>query len=224
MGLGDEMELDGEIVMPYCEVKDGVLQSEKPVSYFKTDGDKVYMRGAEPQFTNWYLLYDFGLEVGEGTYISTPRFSKTEEHAYTRYLYCTEKGIYNEGEDGEWEYMTLEVYENENLESENKNYTNSGIWIVGVGHLQIVDISNMFNWDGVCTHINEVKLHDKIIYRNEDYKDTSNISEMSFDEKNKDVISSSSDIYTLQGTKVKLNGENLPTGLYLINGKKVLIK
>ena len=34
-------------------------------AYIRTDGDKVYFKPANAAKDTWYLMYDFGLKVGE---------------------------------------------------------------------------------------------------------------------------------------------------------------
>ena len=91
-------------------------------TYVKIEGNKVFFKQKEQPYTDWYLLYDFGLSVGEGCYVYYPTLSEPGK----TYVKCTgiEKDPYNEN----WELMKIEMYED--------NYPlNYGefVWIKGLG-------------------------------------------------------------------------------------------
>lgn len=58
---------DGCLKM-YCFYDDNISE-KKMIALIKTEDEKAYFKFDDSETSQWYLMYDFGLNVGEGCYI-----------------------------------------------------------------------------------------------------------------------------------------------------------
>lgn len=171
--LGEEIDLEGEKAMPLLLLNDG-NEEDRILAYIKTDGDVIYARSADGKNPNWYKIYDFGLKIGEGTYITAPRNDFNPEKAFTTYLVCRDrvKSSY-----GDWTVMSLDLYKNENLEiMDGRVY--HGDWIVGIGNRKPLLDSNVFDdmYDGYMTSLLKAEFDGIIVYDRDASSDVQSIS------------------------------------------------
>lgn len=124
-----------EATLEKCEEDDYyILRVDSPSStrylYIRTDGDKVFFKCDDHISPNWYLLYDFGLEPGEGCYIYTPQLycivPHTPPSSYIKCVAINEDATY----DG-WSIMALEELSDET----GSVMYGRGSWIKGLSSL-----------------------------------------------------------------------------------------
>ncbi|MDE6692346.1 MAG: hypothetical protein K2K05_03075, partial [Muribaculaceae bacterium] len=98
--------------------------------YIRTDEDKVFFKYDDHISPDWYLLYDFGLEPGEGCYIYTPQLYDFGPHtppsSYIKCVAINEDAAY----DG-WSIMALE----ELSDDTGSVMYGRGSWIKGLSSL-----------------------------------------------------------------------------------------
>lgn len=146
-------------------------KSRKLIAVIRTDGDKVYFRNSQNN-NEWYLLYDFGLTVGQGCYVySIPHPENATNIPQKTYIKCTE--LKNDSQYNGWETMIVEEYETESYDV----FLGTGTWIKGLASIQGVIENNMFDMDGIGSQLLEASSNGQIIYR----KSTSDISKVEND-------------------------------------------
>ncbi|MDE5807413.1 MAG: hypothetical protein K2H76_04795 [Muribaculaceae bacterium] len=130
------------------------------IAYIKTEGDKVYFNQYEDSIPKWNLLYDFGMQPGEGCYIYSPlNYNlKRPRKPVREYMVCTD--IHPDPDNPGWEIMEMEVYDEEDSEKP----WDRGRWIKGLGSEMDVDRSNAFHLEGGGSDLIQVYDNDKLIY------------------------------------------------------------
>lgn len=125
--------------------------------YIRTDGDKVYFKLA----SNWYLMYDFGLKVGEGCYIYSPSY-KNNNIPYKSYV-----KVISIGTDDQTQLPVIYFKEYDDETCSGMEMYETGAWIKGLGSLQGVNYPNGFNLDGgpINPQILEATYKDEVIYK-----------------------------------------------------------
>lgn len=108
--LDGMVNIDGyDALKMYCEYE-SIPDSKTLLYYVRTEGDKVFFRLPDDDSGTWYLMYDFGLVVGEGCYLYCPLYTDKENNntPLKDYIKCTSwtkdatSGIY---------FMDAEEYE-----------------------------------------------------------------------------------------------------------------
>ena len=102
--------------------------NEEFIGSLKIEGEKVFLKSAYN--TKWYLLYDFGLQPGEGCYVYAPSSSIHDKTPVHTYLKCV--GLDDTFDSGKWTLMKMEEYDNEFCET----YYGKGEWIKGLSSLK----------------------------------------------------------------------------------------
>lgn len=181
---------------PYLEMylfdnsEDNSEPQDEFIAYIKSDGDKVYFKLDDKETSEWYLYYDFSIQVGEGNYFySIPKFN--EENPRKSFLKCIDKKVTED--DGE---IVLELYTDDTCTT----LLGSGIWIQGIGSKNGVLYNNNFGIVGVGSVLTEVSNRGDIIYS---YSDSSNVS---------NIISDSGIKITLKGNMIYVTSEKPECG------------
>lgn len=202
--LGDEVVIDGETVMPFyfLSLDEEINPLSVPYVYIRTEGEKVYFRKLSSESSEWYLLYDFGLEIGEEVTVYNAGDPIT-----SRTMKCVDRvdEHYKYGE-GKWMIMRIDYGEGYGYEE--------GAWLDGLGELGIdclcpAAFSLCGWWTSVCKIISP---SGEILYGsgNSGIEDTS------------DEVTVTESIYTLDGRKVRENAERLAPGIYIkVKGRSV---
>lgn len=205
--IGEEVPLDGEKVMQYTDV-------EKPfdiIAYIKTEGEKIYVRGPKESDKEWCLIYNFGLQAGEGEVFTIPSHDFNPEKARKTYLKCIER---KKSDRGDWEEMTMLYFGEDHPVSEEDEgiYYHEGKWIVGVGGTSALFISDGFAMDGLYTWLLQAEYDNKVLYKSQ--FNTSNVAE----------IDANSD-YTVNSEGLSINvcglRDNTSVSAYDVAGRKV---
>ena len=149
---GDEWLLESRNV-------NSLTEGMKVVAVVRTEGNKVFFRLPSDNGDNWYLMYDFGLKVGDGNYFYNPEWLTSEGMPTTSYLVCTEKTRWNK-KYNMWDTMTLQEYDDENL---NLHY-GSGTWIRGLGSVNGFFENIGFERDGRGGTLIEASVDGDVIY------------------------------------------------------------
>ncbi len=131
--MGSEIQIDGETVLPFYSSKYPPIESGTLHYYMKTEGDKVYWRYLDPQYPEWHLMYDFGLQKGETAEIMHMH-NNPEARVYYN-MTCTGTDLTVPHKEGRW--MTL-VGEDDHDTAE---------WILGIGSWR-GPLDNTVLWDG----------------------------------------------------------------------------
>lgn len=118
----DEVEVDGEKVLPF-------YYGDNLKYYLKTDGGKVYWRFPEPEFPEWYLMYDFGLKVGETAEVTFAHWARPEQSPHKQTVRCIQTDITYPDRDGVW--MELEYFYTDEYVKEE--WWEGGHWLMGIG-------------------------------------------------------------------------------------------
>ena len=155
-----EKSVDDECFKMYRYYENNVSDREF-VAFVMTDKDKVYFRPCDSKSTEWYLMYDFGMEPGEGCYIYSPiSFSENSNPCFT-YVKCV--GIDDGSEFGRWKAMSLEEYRDDSC----SNKLGTGTWLTGLSSLNGILYNHCFDIDGFgATLLLDVSDNEKKIYPN----------------------------------------------------------
>ena len=180
----------------------------------KVDGEKVYFMPVDKEIFEWYLFYDFGLAPGEGCYVYRPGQIYADGNPYRTYIKCTGIKENDPAFDG-WDTMSLMEYSSEECDD---IFPQEGIWIKGLASENGVLENNRFGMDGGGSTLLRAILNGEVIYE----KGSASIKDLEENTGNYKV-------YNINGVKVletkdKSALESLPSGLYIIIGKKTLIK
>lgn len=127
--------------------------------YIRTEGDKVYFKYASGENSDWYLMYDFGLNVGEGCYVYSPFYSD-DKVPYKSYIKVTG---FDTDKQTKLPLMHLREYKDETCSME---YFEEGSWIKGLSSLLGVNCPNGFGLGGTpFLQLEEVFYEDKVVYK-----------------------------------------------------------
>lgn len=78
--LDGMVNIDGyDALKMYCEYENKP-DSKALLYYVRTENDKVFFRLPDDDSGTWYLMYDFGLVVGEGCYLYCPLYTDKENN------------------------------------------------------------------------------------------------------------------------------------------------
>lgn len=143
----------------YCEY-DGEANSKSLSAYIRTDGDKVYFRPVGSETKDWYLMYDFALDIGKGCYVFSPVYKDNDGKPMKSYI----KNIGISQDDyNKLSLINLEEYEDETCTT----YIGKGEWIKGVSSKLGVNYNIGFSMDGAGTGLLEASNGDNIVYKYE---------------------------------------------------------
>lgn len=119
-------EVDGVQALRMFYESENVEKRELTV--VRTEGDKVYFKNNKNS-SEWTLLYDFGLQTGEGCVVGAINMNwENDDKPITSYLKCVD---IEEGRDAYagFDVMILEEYRNEAME----DCIGEGKWLKGLG-------------------------------------------------------------------------------------------
>lgn len=172
-------------------------KSFKLMAVIRTDGDKVYFRNRQDN-DEWYLLYDFGLTVGQGCYVYSMLYpDNATDLPKKTYIKCTE--LKNDSQYNGWGTMIVEEYETESCDV----FLGTGTWIKGLASIKGVIENNMFDMDGRGSQLLEASSNGQVIYR----KSTSEI----YTVKNENIMVRTEGLNVYISQKDKLNDISLCT-------------
>lgn len=128
------------------------------VALVRTEGERVYFRSSSDS-DEWYLMYDFGLNPGEGCYVYTINGTWDYPSAPIRsYVKCV--GTVDDGDYCGWEAMSLEQYDSDVCEM----LVGKGIWLKGLCSTAGVINNSLFEADGRKSVLWEASCGAKILY------------------------------------------------------------
>lgn len=125
--------------------------------YVRTEGDKVFFKLPDDNSEEWYLMYDFGLTVGEGCYIYNPTFTISLKKLYKSYLKCVS---ITKDETSDNTIMGMEEYKDDTFEL----LRGEGSWIKGVSSILGISRNTGFGMTGGEFRLIEVKNGDHVFY------------------------------------------------------------
>lgn len=216
-----ETTFQGEKVLPFATFTD---DEPEPIirRCLRTEGEKVFMRSIQLENPDWYLLYDFGLKVGDEVvvYDFQTKINNDGERvdmATPARLKCLERDFYLNDEENSAPLMRLQC-----LEQDGHDYSqltdSQGDWIIGMGYLK--GSGNLLapccrGWDGAGSRTICVESPDGNVVFGKPVAGMKSVSETS--------SSNVDGVYNLQGVRVSDSSANLPRGLYVSNGKKICV-
>lgn len=136
--------------------------------YVRTENDKVFFKLPDDDSEEWYLMYDFGLAVGEGCYIYNPTFTINDKELYKTYLKCI--SITKDETSGNT-IMGMEEYKDDTFEL----LRGEGEWIKGISSTLGINYNTGFGMTGGEFRLIEVKNGDRVFYSD----NTTSISKVS---------------------------------------------
>lgn len=133
---------------------------ESPIANIKTEGNKVLFKSIGREDSNWYLLYDFGLEPGDWCTVSS--IPEGGNSRVERLYYCEEI------DDNKLAYGGLPTMKMWDVLPGDEGYPeilNSGIWIKGIGSENGVCDNFTIGYIGGGSKLLEVSHNGEIIYK-----------------------------------------------------------
>lgn len=214
----DEVSFDGEQVLPFVEYSERE-QANKLLCYLRVDGDKIFWRSTNPEYADWHLLYDFGLQVDEEATVydlfrpgtSDEKFSPVKVRCIKRDYFMNDNPLKNP-------LMSLELLERDG--EDHSSDRTEGSWIIGMGCRQSFEgilTPGYFGFEGGTSFVVCVESpKGNIVYGEPPVAEIRTVTE-DFDQP------VNSGVYNLQGIRVNESKENLPAGIYIVEGKKFAI-
>lgn len=171
------------------------------VAFIKIDADKVYFKFDDSETSEWYLMYDFGLQPGEGCYVYEPYKRSGNTPPVRTYIKCT--SIEESSEYQGWSVMKLEEYANEDF----CLWPEDGIWIKDLASVRGLLGNNRFGMCGGGTTLDSVVLSDgTVVFSNP----KSGISDIN--------VSSKTDIRVVGHEIFVAAADKTPASLYTLTG------
>lgn len=162
---GPEM-VDGYETYKMYSYYDNKKQTTTFYGYVRTDADKVYFMPANTELGQWFLVYDFGLKVGEGCYVHN--FESTQYKTYIKCVGMTETPY-------PYSHLTsliIEEYEDDSCEK----FYNKAYWIKGVSSDWGLKQNSLLLPMGMLSDLIEVSYYGNVIYK-KDYTPICNIKD-----------------------------------------------
>lgn len=211
----DEITFEGEKVLPFAYYSDENPEP-KIERYLRTDGDKVYWRSTNPESPEWYLLYDFGLKVGDEVVVYCMHNKNVEPAT----LKCVRYDFYLNDNPLYGPLMRLQTLKYLDSDYSTNPELCQGNWIIGMGYKggpgSILN-PHYWGWIGGGEGILCVESpKGNVVYG----EPVAGIKAVSDSESSQPAIKG---VYNMQGIRVADTTENLPAGLYIVNGKKTVI-
>lgn len=151
-----EKTLDENCFNMYRFYEDNTSDKEL-IAVIKTEESKVYFNPNGFKSSEWYLLYDFSLKLGEGCFIYNPLTFTEDSEPYKTYVKCI--GI-DEKFTEDWSLLQLEEY----TDNSCLNLIGYGSWIRGLSSLNGILYNNRFEVDGFSSSLLEVSDNERILY------------------------------------------------------------
>ena len=167
--------------------------------YVRTENDKVFFKLPDDDSEEWYLMYDFGLAVGEGCYIYNPTFTISFKKLYKTYLKCIS---ITKDETSDNTIMGMEEYKDDTFEL----LRGEGEWIKGISSTLGINYNTGFGRTGGEFRLIEVKNGDRVFYSD----NTTSISK----------VSNAPLRYRVDGLNINLSGTEVSDNIqvYYTNG------
>lgn len=159
----ETVTLDGDTVVDGMDalkmwVTNDKTQVRELVAVVRTEGDRVLFRNGAVT-DGWRLMYDFGLQPGEGCYVYN-----VSDNLTRTYVKCVEV---RQGACGGLDAMELEEYDAEPQSRGDGRLHSTGTWIRGLGSTRGVTWNNRFGVDGAGGMLLEASCGGEVVYHRE---------------------------------------------------------
>ena len=182
---------------------------EKFIAYIRVENQKVFFKQDNSEDSQWFLMYDFGLETGDEFITFSPVLPLSW---YEEGKYMVLDGYKSPEDASGWELMYLTMYM-DNGSGEYKEYA-EGSWIKNLCSTAGV-VYNVYGYDGFGSGLVAVYDHDELIYSSPGFTSVQDVTS---------DIKMTDEIYNLQGVRMGCDVNALSPGIYIINGKKVVVR
>ena len=166
--LDGMVNIDGYEAFKMYSEYENKPDSKTLLYYVRKENDKVFFKLPDDNSEEWYLMYDFGLAVGEGCYIYNPTFTINDKELYKTYLKCI--SITKDETSGNT-IMGMEEYKDDTFEL----LRGEGEWIKGISSTLGINYNTGFGRTGGEFRLIEVKNGDRVFYSD----NTTSISKVS---------------------------------------------
>ena len=166
--LDGMVNIDGYEAFKMYSEYENKPDSKTLLYYVRKENDKVFFKLPDDDSEEWYLMYDFGLAVGEGCYIYNPTFTISFKKLYKTYLKCIS---ITKDETSDNTIMGMEEYKDDTFEL----LRGEGEWIKGISSTLGINYNTGFGRTGGEFRLIEVKNGDRVFYSD----NTTSISKVS---------------------------------------------
>ncbi|WP_337388705.1 hypothetical protein [Prevotella sp.] len=166
--LDGMVNIDGYEAFKMYSEYENKPDSKTLLYYVRKENDKVFFKLPDDNSEEWYLMYDFGLAVGEGCYIYNPTFTISFKKLYKTYLKCIS---ITKDETSDNTIMGMEEYKDDTFEL----LRGEGEWIKGISSTLGINYNTGFGRTGGEFRLIEVKNGDRVFYSD----NTTSISKVS---------------------------------------------
>ena len=197
--LDGMVNIDGYEAFKMYSEYENKPDSKTLLYYVRKENDKVFFKLPDDNSEEWYLMYDFGLAVGEGCYIYNPTFTISFKKLYKTYLKCI--SITKDETSGNT-IMGMEEYKDDTFEL----LRGEGEWIKGISSTLGINYNTGFGMTGGEFRLIEVKNGDRVFYSD----NTTSISK----------VSNAPLRYRVDGLNINLSGTEVSDNIqvYYTNG------
>lgn len=197
--LDGMVNIDGYEAFKMYSEYENKPDSKTLLYYVRKENDKVFFKLPDDDSEEWYLMYDFGLAVGEGCYIYNPTFTINDKELYKTYLKCI--SITKDETSGNT-IMGMEEYKDDTFEL----LRGEGEWIKGISSTLGINYNTGFGMTGGEFRLIEVKNGNHVFYSD----NTTSISK----------VSNAPLRYRVDGLNINLSGTEVSDNIqvYYTNG------
>ena len=197
--LDGMVNIDGYEAFKMYSEYENKPDSKTLLYYVRKENDKVFFKLPDDNSEEWYLMYDFGLAVGEGCYIYNPTFTISFKKLYKTYLKCIS---ITKDETADNTIMGMEEYKDDTFEL----LRGEGEWIKGISSTLGINYNTGFGRTGGEFRLIEVKNGDRVFYSD----NTTSISK----------VSNTPLRYRVDGLNINLSGTEVSDNIqvYYTNG------
>ena len=197
--LDGMVNIDGYEAFKMYSEYENKPDSKTLLYYVRKENDKVFFKLPDDDSEEWYLMYDFGLAVGEGCYIYNPTFTISFKKLYKTYLKCIS---ITKDETSDNTIMGMEEYKDDTFEL----LRGEGEWIKGISSTLGINYNTGFGRTGGEFRLIEVKNGDRVFYSD----NTTSISK----------VSNAPLRYRVDGLNINLSGTEVSDNIqvYYTNG------
>lgn len=197
--LDGMVNIDGYEAFKMYSEYENKPDSKTLLYYVRKENDKVFFKLPDDNSEEWYLMYDFGLAVGEGCYIYNPTFTISFKKLYKTYLKCIS---ITKDETSDNTIMGMEEYKDDTFEL----LRGEGEWIKGISSTLGINYNTGFGRTGGEFRLIEVKNGDRVFYSD----NTTSISKVSHTHLR----------YRVDGLNINLSGTEVSDNIqvYYTNG------
>lgn len=120
-----------------------------PITFLRSSEDKVWFW--HENSSDWYLLYDFSLKIGEGCYVYTIPTSDEKTIPSKTFVVCS--SIETSSSYGNKEQLIIHEYNDDSCEY----FIGEGKWMIGIGSTKgIIENNNFEEMDGFTSRLIKV--------------------------------------------------------------------